>query len=135
MSESIVDVINRRFTSGNSVSVERVHINLNEWNALRQHAEQSCRDRIKADRLYCMKHGDEFAREMAERLERAEGRGAELEKGVDDGSDAWLLRKQAEAVDRIPALLCVADSAKHLSDLSKDYAQRLRTQADELEKE
>lgn len=48
---------------------------------------------------------------------------------------AWLLRKQAEAVDEIDGLLCVADSAQDLARLSKSYALQLRTQAAELERQ
>ena len=45
----------------------------------------------------CDRDADLVIGEAARRLEQAQTRVAELEKCVDDGSDAWLLRKQAAA--------------------------------------
>lgn len=53
----------------------------------------------------------------------------------DPRSQAWLLRKQAEAVDEISRLNCVASSACDLLRLSNNYADNLRQQADKLESE
>lgn len=66
-------------------------------------------------------------------IEALRGRVAELEKCIDDGSDAWLLRKQAEAVEEAANLMEKAGNSFDAKFAAKDYAQRLRQQAAESE--
>jgi len=133
-----------------SIGLELACVGRPNWAAkeittLRQKLEASeakCRERIKADRLYNLKHGDEFAQQMAERLDQAEARCAELEseateKRIDALNSAYILRKQAEAVE---LLACewghdeFTYSGRVVKAEIESEAQRLHQQADEAEK-
>jgi hypothetical protein len=50
--------------------------------------------------------------------------------GVDWSSEAWLLRKQAEAVDEVTRLYVPSGMARTSLE---EYANRLRQQADQME--
>lgn len=80
--------------------------------------------------------------------ESLRARVAELEKCVDDGSDAWLLRKQAEAVEAAYKSTVLStksdmpeyekgfdDAMAQYDTQMANYVQRLHNQADELEQE
>jgi len=56
------------------------------------------------------------------------------EKALEGTSEAWLLRKQAEAVEEAARLMDAAGNAFDAKFAASDYAQRLRQQADEAEK-
>ena len=77
--------------------------------------------------------GIDIERLIAEN-EALRARVAELEKCVDDGSDSWLLRKQGEAVEESSRLMESAGNSFDAKFAAKDYAQRLRQQADKLDK-
>tara|TARA_R110002012_G_scaffold314664_1_gene527616 strand:- start:128 stop:553 length:426 start_codon:yes stop_codon:yes gene_type:complete len=78
----------------------------------------------------CDRDADLVIGEAARRLEQAQTRVAELEKCVDDGSDAWLLRKQAEAVEDMWDKVNPDNPGRSL----KNEAQRLRSEADDIER-
>ena len=87
MSDSIFDVIDRRFMSGNSVSVERVHIKSDEWTDLKYElfAARKENERVRQASLDVMMHfGDTKATKdkLEADLDRALARVAELEEGL-----------------------------------------------------
>lgn len=79
----------------------------------------------------------DYAQSLQSEVERLRGRCGELESAATDKrietlNSAFILRKQAEAVEAFAAEL---DSAGNVDerDKAEDYAQRLRQQADDME--
>lgn len=75
MSDSIFDVIDRRFMSGNSVCVERVHIKSDEWADLKYElfAAREENERVRQASLDGMMHFED----MKDAKEQAEARAIE----------------------------------------------------------
>ena len=86
-------------------------------------------DRLKAQ----LKEAEEKGRVLMDMCRDLKARVAELERCVDDGSDAWLLRKQAEAVERAAMNFGGRDYSEVRLGLC-EWAKHLRQQADEAER-
>ena len=138
MSDSIFDVIDRRFMSGNSVSVERVHIKSDEWTDLKYElfAAREENERLRKANQDCAA----WEKACKADLDRALARVAELE-GYEPSQlfSAFRMRFQAKALEERVAYIEQKARAKSLGDAAiishlKQYATRLRQQADQLEK-
>lgn len=102
-----------------------------EKNAKRLHAESSPRA-LESERA--------MNEALTEENEQLRARVAELEECIDDGSDAWLLRKQAEAVEQMgsdigemvfsPKKWTPAGALNMAADACEQYAHRLRHEAE-----
>mgnify|MGYP003134042340 CR=1 FL=1 len=160
MSDSIFDVIDRRFMSGNSVSVERVHIKSDEWTDLKYElfAAREENERVRQASLNVMMHfGDMKATKdkLEADLDRALARVAELEEqaqqlicsgtgpladATDDYLRGLILRKQAEAVEVMAEKVREGQeqnpevvTAASIYEGLLSYASSYRNQADQLE--
>lgn len=81
MSDSIFDVIDRRFMSGNSVCVERVHIKSDEWTDLKYElfAAREENERLRKANQDCVAWGKACKAD----LDRALARVAELSEALE----------------------------------------------------
>lgn len=121
MSDSVFDVINRRFVSGNSTCVERAHVTQPEWQELTRIQSEVGRLRGRYGELEC-----KYQELLAEK--NFIGR---------KGLKALFLRKQAEALDSEATSWLGAEGRFSSITIEKeilDHAAMLRQQADELEK-
>ncbi|WP_405418725.1 hypothetical protein [Marinobacter flavimaris] len=154
MSDSIFDVIDRRFMSGNSVCVERVHIKSDEWTDLKYElfAAREESERVRQASLDVMMHfGDMKAtkEKLDADLDRALARVAELRIQLSDMTGCscdqenpckyhamvtesgrkHVLHKQAEAVESVAWLA----SRKDTREIMSERISELRKKADQME--
>lgn len=72
MSKSAFEAIQQKFTSGNSVPVERAVVTADEWRQLQEEKNQAVSDAVRAARKSWVKQGDKPINEIrAEAVEKA----------------------------------------------------------------
>ena len=139
MSDSIFDVIDRRFMSGNSVSVERVHIKSDEWTDLKYElfAARKENERVRQASLDVMMHfGDMKATKdkLEADLDRALARVADAIGSLETVSGKAELGASVARAERTETMNYVAEGFDVIKEYAQSEAARLRQQADQLEK-
>ena len=139
MSDSIFDVIDRRFMSGNSVSVERVHIKSDEWTDLKYElfAARKENERVRQASLDVMMHfGDTKATKdkLEADLDRALARVADAIGSLETVSGKAELGASVARAERTETMNYVAEGFDVIKEYAQSEAARLRQQADQLEK-
>jgi hypothetical protein len=139
VSDSIFDVIDRRFMSGNSVSVERVHIKSDEWTDLKYElfAARKENERVRQASLDVMMHfGDTKATKdkLEADLDRALARVADAIGSLETVSGKAELGASVARAERTETMNYVAEGFDVIKEYAQSEAARLRQQADQLEK-
>ena len=131
MSDSIFDVIDRRFMSGNSVCVERVHIKSDEWTDLKYEifAAREENERVRQANLDVMMHFDDMktTKEMLEaELDSALARVADAIGSLETVSGKAELGASVVRAERTEAMSHVAEGFDVIKEYAQSEATRLR---------